>query len=154
MIDTHAGSAPLAPGLRLVPRAGPSLAMSRRGLRLQVPLRSGLALWQMRKTALHIESHLASKITIEGLATLVGLSRFHFSRAFRDSFGDSPHRHVCKQRVARSQSLMLTTDSALAEIAFDCGLADQSHFVKLFRRFVGTTPGAWRRARIAPKGAF
>jgi AraC-like DNA-binding protein len=44
---------------------------------------------------------------------------------------------------------MLTTDAPLGQIAADCGLADQAHFSKLFRRFVGESPGVWRRARAA-----
>jgi AraC family transcriptional regulator len=117
---------------------------------LQAPLGSGLAPWQAREAKLHIELHLTTKITTRELATLVRLSPYHFSRAFRDSFGDPPHRHVLKQRMLRSQELMLTTNWALADIALECGLSDQAHFVKLFRRFVGTTPGAWRRARSIP----
>ena len=112
--------------------------------------RVGLAPLQVRKAKVHIELNLATKITTRSLATLVGLSPFHFSRAFRDSFGDSPHRHVSKQRVERSQVLMLTTESALANIALECGLCDQAHFGKFFRRLVGVPPGVWRRARIAP----
>jgi AraC family transcriptional regulator len=116
-------------------------------------LRSGLAAWQVRKTNVHIESNLSERITTRGLATLVGLSPFHFSRAFRDSFGDSPHRHVSKQRVQRSQFLMLTTQSALADIALECDLSDQAHFGKFLRRLVGVPHGAWRRTRITPQRA-
>jgi AraC family transcriptional regulator len=44
---------------------------------------------------------------------------------------------------------MLQTSLPLAQIAVDCGLADQAHFNRSFRRFVGQSPGAWRRARTA-----
>lgn len=43
---------------------------------------------------------------------------------------------------------MLSTKASLADIALECGLVDQAHFGKLFRRLVGETPGAWRRARV------
>jgi AraC family transcriptional regulator len=43
---------------------------------------------------------------------------------------------------------MLTTNASLGQIAADCGLADQAHFNKLFRKFAGESPGAWRRARV------
>lgn len=43
---------------------------------------------------------------------------------------------------------MLTTNASLGQIAADCGLADQAHFNKLFRKFAGESPGAWRRARM------
>jgi transcriptional regulator GlxA family with amidase domain len=50
--------------------------------------------------------------------------------------------------MERAQGLMLTTNASLGQIAADCGLADQAHFNKLFRKFAGESPGAWRRARV------
>jgi AraC-like DNA-binding protein len=49
-----------------------------------------------------------------------------------------------KQRVAMAQG-MLMTNAPLTEIALSCGLADQSQLCRLFRRWVGQSPGAWRR---------
>jgi AraC family transcriptional regulator len=111
------------------------------------PIRGGLAPWQIRRVTTHIEANLDATIGIKDLATLTRLSSFHFCRAFRDSFGDSPHGYVMRRRVERAQGLMLTTNASLVQIAAECGLADQAHFNKLFRRFVGESPGAWRRAR-------
>jgi len=112
-------------------------------------VRGGLAPWQIRRIKTHIESNLDGTIRVKELAELVRLSPFHFCRAFRDSFGNSPHGFVMRQRVERAQGLMLTTNASLGQIAADCGLADQAHFNKLFRRFVGESPGVWRRARCA-----
>jgi AraC family transcriptional regulator len=111
------------------------------------PVRSGLAPWQIRLVKMHIVSNLASTIRTQDLASLARLSPFHFSRAFRTSFGDSPHSYLLRLRIERAQGLMLTTDGSLASIALDCGLVDQAHFGRLFRHLVGETPGAWRRAR-------
>jgi AraC family transcriptional regulator len=108
----------------------------------------GLAPWQIRKIRTHIAANLTDAITTQHLATMARLSPFHFSRAFRNSFGDSPHHYVLRLRIERSQGLMLTTQSTLADIALDCGLVDQAHFGKLFRRFVGESPAKWRRARM------
>jgi AraC family transcriptional regulator len=112
--------------------------------------RGGLAPWQIRKVSAHIEAHLDSTIGAADLAGLVKLSVFHFCRAFRASFGEPPHTYVMQRRVERAQGMMLRTSSSLAQIAIECGLADQAHLNKSFRRFVGESPGAWRRARTAP----
>ncbi len=109
--------------------------------------RGGLAPWQVCKVLTHVEAHLGSPITTAELANLVRLSPFHFSRAFRRSFNDSPHAYLMRRRVERAQGLMLTTTTPLAQIAVSCGLADQAHFTRLFRRFAGESPRAWRRAR-------
>ena len=113
------------------------------------PVRGGLAPWQIRRVKTYIEASLDASIRVKELAELVRLSSFHFCRAFRDSCGDSPHGYLMRRRVVRAQGLMLTTDASLGQIAADCGLADQAHFNKVFRRFVGESPGKWRRARAA-----
>jgi AraC family transcriptional regulator len=109
--------------------------------------RGGLAPWQVCKVLTHIEAHLGASITTAELANLVRLSPFHFCRAFRRSFNDSPHAYLMRRRVERAQGLMLTTTTPLAQIAVSCGLTDQAHFTRLFRRFAGESPRAWRRAR-------
>jgi AraC family transcriptional regulator len=111
------------------------------------PIRGGLAPWQIRRVTTHIESNLQATIRINDLATVVKLSSSHFCRAFRQNFDDSPHRYVMRRRVEQAQEMMLTTDASLGQIAADCGLADQAHLNRLFRRFIGESPGAWRRAR-------
>jgi AraC family transcriptional regulator len=113
------------------------------------PIRGGLAPWRIRRVKIHIELNLDKTVRTKDLAALVELSSFHFCRAFRDSFGESPHVYVTRRRIERAQGFMLTTNTSLSQIAMDCGLADQSHFNRLFRRFVGESPGAWRRARAA-----
>lgn len=112
----------------------------------------GLCPWQIRKVTSHVEAHLDRPIRNEDLATIVRLTPSHFGRAFRNSFGEPPHEYVIRRRVEHAQGLMLSTDAPLSEIALDCGLADQSHLTRLFRRMVGESPRAWRRARIGAPG--
>jgi AraC family transcriptional regulator len=110
-------------------------------------VRGGLSPWQVRKVASHVDAHLDRPIRNDDLATIARLNPSHFGRAFRNSFGEPPHEYVIRRRVERAQGLMLSTDAPLSEIALDCGLADQAHLSRLFRRIVGETPRAWRRAR-------
>lgn len=115
----------------------------------------GLASWQVNRVKTYISAHLDEPITIDDLAGQTGLSTSYFSRAFRAAFGESPYGHVLRRRIERACDLMLSTPDPLSQIAIDCGLADQSHFTRLFRRFIGTTPNAWRRAHrpYEPGGA-
>jgi transcriptional regulator GlxA family with amidase domain len=50
--------------------------------------------------------------------------------------------------MEHAQGLMLTTNTTLGQIALECGFADQAHLSRLFQRFVGESPAAWRRARL------
>ena len=109
--------------------------------------RGGLAPWQIRRVAAHIEEHLGESIQCAELSALTKLSLSHFMRAFRDSFGCPPHAYLMKRRIERAQGLMLATSAPLGQIASECGLADQSHLSRLFQQFVGESPAAWRRAR-------
>jgi AraC family transcriptional regulator len=112
------------------------------------PVGGGLAPWQIRKLSSYIDAQLSRSIRNEELAALVRLNTSHFGRAFRISFGEPPHEYVIRRRIERAQGLMLSTDAPLSDIALDCGLADQSHLTRLFRRIAGESPRAWRRARI------
>jgi len=109
----------------------------------------GLAAWQKRRLTTYLDAHLADPIRVSDLAKLLNLSRSHFSRAFRHTFGTSAHNYVTRHRIEASQALMLTTSEALCTIALRCGLSDQSHFTRVFRRIVGETPHVWRRTRAA-----
>ena len=110
-------------------------------------VRGGLVAWQKRRLTTYIDAHLTGRIRIEELAELLNLSESHFSRAFRCAFGTSAHEYLTRRRIEVAQSLMLMSREPLCAIALRCGLSDQSHFTRVFRRIVGETPYAWRRTR-------
>jgi AraC-like DNA-binding protein len=112
------------------------------------PLQRGsLMAWQKRRLIEHVDANLGRSIPINELAALLHLSSSHFHRAFKSAFGIAPHRFLARRRIEVAQGLMLTTQHTLSEIALQCGLADQSHLSRWFRRVVGETPHAWRRLR-------
>jgi AraC family transcriptional regulator len=106
-----------------------------------------LAPWQISRVLKYLEANLPNSIRVEDFAGAAQLSVSYFSYAFRCTVGESPLRYVRRRRIERAQALMLLTDKSLAEIAVECGLADQSHLTKTFGQIVGMSPGAWRRAR-------
>ena len=83
---------------------------------------------------------------VETLAGLVRLSTSHFCRSFKVSVGDTPHAYIMRRRLERAQAMMLESTESLSQIAAACGLADQAHLTRLFRRYTGQTPFNWRRA--------
>jgi len=108
--------------------------------------RGGLANWQAKRAITYIEANLASKIEIGDLANLVALSSSYFSRAFRHSLGLPPMEYVGVRRVERAKMIISSTTKPLAEVALACGFADQAHFNRRFRHFIGMSPGRWRRS--------
>ena len=111
--------------------------------------RGGLMSWQIRRLTAHIDAHLAARISTKDLAALLRLSVGHFSRAFKSTFGVSAQLYLTRRRIEVAQDLMLTTREPLGAIALSCGMSDQSHFSRWFRRIVGETPHQWRRTRRA-----
>jgi AraC family transcriptional regulator len=112
-----------------------------------VGARGCLVNWQARKVRDYIDSHIEGPILVADLSVVAQLSEAHFSRAFKRTFGESPHAFVMRRRVELAARYMLTTDGSLSDIALRCGFTDHSHMCNQFRQAVGETPGAWRRAR-------
>lgn len=108
--------------------------------------RRGLRPWQARKVRAYIDSHIAGPVLVAELCDLVQLSETYFSRAFRRTFGKSPHAFVIGRRVQLAAQYMLQTEAPLSDIALQCGFSDQPHLCKHFRQTTGQTPAAWRRA--------
>lgn len=136
--------------LSIVPRAqsqslGTPAQFEDRTIPGGAPIKGGLAGWQIRLIRKHVETKLGSTISIATLSQIARLSSGHFCRAFKISIGATPHTYVLRKRIDRAQHLMLTTTISLSEIALECGFTDQAHLTRLFKRFVGETPLAWRR---------
>jgi len=118
-------------------RAAPQLGRPR--------VHGGLSGWQVKQVRHHIESNIGQRIPVGELAALVRQSKGHFFRTFRESFGESPQAHILRQRILRAELLIRNSQETLAQIALDCGLCDQAHLSRLFRRINGVSPSAWRR---------
>jgi AraC family transcriptional regulator len=112
----------------------------------QIP-RGGFAAWQSRRLAAYVDANLAGKIVIKELAASLHISVGHFCRAFKRTFGVPARIWIRRRRIELAQGLMLTTAASLSEIALSCGMSDQSHFTRSFRRIVGEAPSSWREIR-------
>jgi transcriptional regulator GlxA family with amidase domain len=93
----------------------------------------------------YVDAHLGSRLDVDALARIVGLSVSHFSRSFQKAVGMSPHRYVIQCRVIRGQELLATTQLPLTEIALTIGFANQSHFSRRFHEVIGVPPRQFRR---------
>jgi len=107
---------------------------------------AGLAEWQKNKAIHYIDENVERFIKVEDVAALVKLSASRFSKAFKVSFGRSPYDYVLARRVEAAKYLIVQTDEPLSQVAHACGLSDQAHLSKVFKRVVGVTPLKYRRA--------
>lgn len=101
---------------------------------------------QLERVRDYVRHHLDEDFGLDEMASTAGVSRAHFVRLFRNSFGQSPHAFVISERVRHARDLLATSDAGLADIAVACGFSSQSHFGTLFKQETGLTPRAFRTA--------
>jgi AraC family transcriptional regulator len=116
-----------------------------RGIPSTHEIRGGLASWQKKRIADYIEEHLRDDISIRVLAVIAHLSPYHFAHAFKQSFGEPPHRYVTSRRMLRAKSLLAGDTMSVTEIGRALGFVETSSFTTAFRRFTGITPSSYRR---------
>lgn len=107
----------------------------------------GLAAWQERRAKSFLMAHLAGDTSLAEVARECGLSRSHFSRAFKKSTGQAPHAWLVDQRVDAAKRLLQAHELPIAEVASACGFSDQSHLTRVFTARTGITPARWRRGQ-------
>ncbi|RFU49719.1 AraC family transcriptional regulator [Paraburkholderia sp. DHOC27] len=113
--------------------------------RVACPNERSLGKLEIARLTEFIEDNLERTISLEDLASVVNVSRFHFTRLFKRSTGSTAISFVEQCRIRRAQALIVETDLPLAEIALSVGFVDQSHFTRRFHRRVGCTPAVFAR---------
>jgi AraC-like DNA-binding protein len=91
-------------------------------------------------------------LDIAAVARVAHVSPAHFSRQFRATFGESPHRYLQRRRVERAMELLRETERPVTEICFDVGFSSLGTFSRTSRAVVGESPSAYR-ARFAGEGS-
>lgn len=139
--STRTGSTLYADGV-LLQLAGALLRL-RDGANRNTP--TGLAPWQAKRVTAYLADNLASDVGLSELAATVGLSPYHFARAFKATVGEPPHRYLMTLRVERAKHMLAATDETVTTIAHACGFASSQHLAAVFRRLLGLTPTEYRR---------
>jgi len=93
-----------------------------------------------------IEAHLQESIGLDDLAEAAGLSANHFLRVFKLATGETPYHFLRNRRLERARQLLADDSMPLAQLALECGFANQAHFTAAFSRELGISPGRYRRS--------
>ncbi len=104
----------------------------------------GLSPRKLQQALDYINTYLGEDLSLEAIASTVGMSQYYFARLFKQSMGIAPYQYVIQQRVERAKQLLQQRQLSIAEIALRCGFASQSHLNKHFRQLTGMTPRAYR----------
>ncbi|WP_439374743.1 helix-turn-helix domain-containing protein [Bradyrhizobium sp. DASA03120] len=109
------------------------------------PASEGLDRRRLARVLDYIEANLEGDLTLDGMASIACLSRYHFARAFKQAVGQTPHRYVSVRRLDRAKALLTQGDRSLVDIALALSFSDQASFTRAFRQATGRAPGQYRR---------
>jgi len=107
---------------------------------------SGLPRYKLRRVMAYVDARLGGPISLDDLANVAGVSRFHFHRQFRKTVGVTPREYVLRARIERAKGLLTESDLTVGEVSGAVGFADQSHFSNIFRRLTAMTPRGFRNS--------
>ncbi|CAA9509844.1 MAG: Transcriptional regulator, AraC family [uncultured Solirubrobacteraceae bacterium] len=93
-----------------------------------------------------VDRAYAEPLDVAALARQAHASPWHFSRRFKEAYGESPHQYVVTRRVERAQELLRNTGLSVTEICFEVGFESLGSFSSAFHRIAGMTPTAYRAA--------
>ncbi len=99
----------------------------------------------------HVESHLASPLTVPEIARVAGVSHNHLTRLFRDETGDTVVAHIRRRRMERARHLLRESTLPIPTVAASVGVGDLQAFNKACRRELGASPRAVRAGRPSPE---
>lgn len=100
----------------------------------------------LRRAIRFVNENLDSKLKWDEIAGAVGLDPFTFGRGFKLATGMTPHQYIIRCRLRKAMRLLARAELTLADVALEVGCSCQSHLTTLFRKHLGTTPGAYREA--------
>jgi AraC-like DNA-binding protein len=106
----------------------------------------------LRRARDHADRHYAEPVDLDELAAEARLSKYHFLRLFRATYGVTPLDYVSKRRIERAQDLLRSSNLTVTEVCHAVGYSSLGSFSTRFRELVGETPSEFQR-RWAATGA-
>jgi AraC family transcriptional regulator len=106
--------------------------------------KGGLPGYRLKRVLDYICANLADDLSLSELAAIVDISPHYFSELFKKSMGVSPHRYVLSQRIEHSKQSLRNNQRSIIEAGLDAGFQNPSHFARVFRKLVGTTPSSYQ----------
>lgn len=92
-----------------------------------------------------IDSCYAEQLDVPALAAAAGVSPRHFSRRFRETFGETPRQYLISRRIERAKRLLRAGRLSVLEVCLEVGFASPASFTNTFRSRTGSTPSQYKR---------
>src|SRR5258707_11743024 len=98
----------------------------------------------LRRARDHIDGHYMTALELDQLAWVAGVSKFHFARSFKATYGETPIRYLTRRRLERAQDLLRSANLTVTEVCLLVGFSSLGSFSSRFTQLVGQTPTAYR----------
>lgn len=99
---------------------------------------------RMRRVHEYMRAHMGDPLTLQELAKIACVSRFHLIRMFKQVYGRTPHQHLLRLRIEAAARRLRGNGDDIAKVASDCGFGSPAHFAAAFRKHMGVTPSLYR----------
>ena len=99
----------------------------------------------MRAVIDYVNKWLSEDLTVEKLAAVAHLSKYHFSRVFKDRVGTTVMSYLIKTRITRAKDLLRMSEKSITDISLECGFPSVSYFSRKFKEETGVSPREYRR---------
>lgn len=93
----------------------------------------------------YVKQNYTKKITLDEVSKMTYLSKSYFSKMFSDEMGITFSNYITKVRIEKSKQILLDETIKLIDVGYMVGFIDQSYFIKCFKKFVGLSPGRYRK---------
>lgn len=110
--------------------------------------------WFVDAVYVYVDNHIYEKITLEQLSEELHMSKFYFSKVFKNFFNTSPMQFVLFRKIQLSLKLLSDPKLSLNDIAYTLGFADLCHFSRTFKNQLGISPTSYKKIlrTVPPKG--
>lgn len=98
-----------------------------------------------RKIKAYIDAHYCEPINMGQICAAMRMSESYISHVFKDMLGYSPMQYALRRKIGEAQTLLISTDYPISQIAQMVGFDAQSHFNQRFSKYVGISPGQFRK---------
>jgi AraC family transcriptional regulator len=124
--------------------------IKRYAIRRRIPAvyKGGLPGSRLKRVLDFIEAHLAENPGLSQIAAVAGMSPHYFSELFKQSTGHPPHEYILMQRIERAKQWLRDPECSIIKAGLNAGFRNASHFARMFRRIVGTTPSMFRSEQL------
>lgn len=108
--------------------------------------------FHLRRARDLMDRRFAEPIDLDAMARAAGYSRYHFVRAFRAAYGETPRGYLTRRRIERAQDLLRSANLTVTEICHLTGFSSLGSFSARFTELVGMPPTEYRRRHAAEGG--